>query len=163
MSDNKTIQLKIATPERLILELEVDQVSLPTRLGEITILPNHIPLVTALDFGEMLAKKGTEDIPFAIWGGFAEIADNRVIVLADVAEFAPAIEIDKVEVAKKNAEDLMAKKGEFSPVEYEELIYGYEKQVAQLKVAQKYKAKKYRALYNIKDANYLKSEGKSEE
>ena len=52
------IQLKIATPERLILEEEVDQVSLPTQAGEITVLVNHIPLVTQLGFGELLAKKG---------------------------------------------------------------------------------------------------------
>ena len=143
------IQLKIATPERLIIELEVDQVTLPTKMGEITILPNHIPLVTSLEFGELLAQKGSEDIPFALWGGFAEVANNQVVVLADVAEFAPEIELEKVEQAKFKAEELMLKKGEFSEEQYADLLYGYEKQMAQLKVAQKYKTKKYRQIYNI--------------
>lgn len=156
MASNK-IQLKIATPERLILEEDVDRVSLPTKMGEISILPDHVPLIAQLDFGELLAKKGEEDIPFAIWGGFAEIKNNRIVVLCDVAEFAQDIIFDKVREAKKKAEDLMKKQGEFTAEEYTDLIYGYEKDLARLQVAQKYKLKKYRRLSNIeKSIEYIK-------
>ena len=155
------INFKIVTPERVVYEAEIDQVTLPTQLGEITVLPGHIPLVTALAFGELLAKKKNEDIPFAIWGGFAEIADNRVIILAAAAEYAPEIEVDKIEQAKNNAADLMKKKGEFSIEEYEELLLGYQKQIAQLKVAQKYQTKKYRELYNIREVNLSKNGGQN--
>jgi F-type H+-transporting ATPase subunit epsilon len=150
MADGK-IQLKIATPERLILEETVDQVSLPTKMGEITILPNHIPLVAELEFGELLAKKADADLPFAIWGGLVEINNNQVVVLCDIAEFASDIILDKVEEAKHKAEELMQKKGEFTLDEYEELLYGYERQLARLIVARKYKQKKYRELQNIKE------------
>ena len=148
---NTKIQLKIATPEKLVLQAEVDQVSLPTKKGEITILPNHIPLIAELEFGELLAKQGEEDIPFAIWGGVVEIRDNQVIVLADVAEYAEDIMLEKVEEAKKQAQDLMQKKGEFSQEDFADLLFGYEKHLAMAQVAQKFQSKKYRRLKNIKN------------
>ncbi len=150
MSDNK-IQLKIATPERLVLEELVDQVSLPTKNGEVTILPNHIPLIAELEFGELLAKKGDEDMPFAIWGGLVEVNDNTVVVLSDIAEFAEEISLEKVEQAKQKAEDLMQKKGQFSEQEFADLLYSYQKHTALLKVGKKFQTKKYRKLANIKN------------
>lgn len=144
------MKLKIATPERLILEEDVDQVTLPTKMGEITILANHIPLIAELEFGELLALKGDQDVPFAIWGGLVEVKNNQVIVLADVAEFASDIILEKVEEAKSKAEDLMAKKGEFTSEEYADLLYGYEKDLARLRVARKYKLKKYRRLNDVR-------------
>ena len=143
------IQLKIATPESLIMQEEVDQVSLPTKKGEITVLPNHIPLIAQLQFGELVAKKENEDIPFAIWGGFVEIKNNNVIVLCDVAEFAEDLVLEKIEEAKIKAEQLMQKKGEFTEEEYADLIFGYQKELARLTVAKKYRTKKYRRLDNI--------------
>ena len=152
-----TIQLKIATPERLILEETVTQVSLPTKMGEITILPNHIPLIAELEFGELLAVKDDEDIPFAIWGGLVEIKNNQVVVLCDIAEFAGEIIYEKVEEAKNKAEDLMKRKGEFTPEEYADLIYGYERELARFTVARKYKLKKYRRLFDIRRSiEYIK-------
>lgn len=145
------IQLKIATPEKLILQEEVDQVTLPTKKGEITILPNHIPLIAELEFGELLAQKGEVDIPFAIWGGVVEIKNNCVVVLADVAEFAKDIVLEKVEEAKHKAEELKQKRGEFTEEEYTDLIYGYERELARLGVAKKFKSKKYRRIDNIKN------------
>jgi F-type H+-transporting ATPase subunit epsilon len=151
------MKLKIATPEKLILEEEVDQVTLPTKLGEITILPNHVPMIAELEFGELLAYKGEEDIPFAIWGGFVEIKNNQIVVLCDVAEFADEIIYEKVEEAKSKAEELMKRKGEFTPVEYADLLYSYERELARLTVARKYKLKKYRRLFDIrKSIEYIK-------
>lgn len=151
------MKLKIATPEKLILEEEVDQITLPTKMGEITILANHISLIAELEFGELLALKGEEDIPFAIWGGMVEVKNNQVTVLADVAEFASDIVLEKVEEAKHTAEKLMTQKGEFTPEEYSNLLYGYEKELARLQVARKYKLKKYRRLIDVrKSIEYIK-------
>jgi len=65
----KQLKLKIVTPERLILEELVDQVTLPTTEGEITILPDHVPLITGLTSGDVIAKTKGEDVPMAVAGG----------------------------------------------------------------------------------------------
>src|SRR3989344_1764523 len=87
----KQLKLKIVTPERLILEEMVDQVSLPTVLGEITVLPDHIPLITTLTSGDVVAVTAGEHVPMAVVGGFLEVKKNEngiteVAVLADFAE-----------------------------------------------------------------------------
>ena len=142
-----TIKLKIASIEGLILEEEVDQITIPTQMGEITVLPNHIPLIAALSYGELLAKKGDVDIPFAVYGGFVEIAKNEVRILTDVARYAPEIELEKVQDARKKADELLGQKGEYSK-EYQELITSFETQIGQAKVAEKFRTKKYRKLPN---------------
>ncbi|MFA5934252.1 MAG: F0F1 ATP synthase subunit epsilon, partial [Candidatus Paceibacterota bacterium] len=63
---SKQLKLKIVTPERLIMEEMVDQVSLPTTLGEITVLPNHIPLITGLTSGDVVAFINAEHVPMAV-------------------------------------------------------------------------------------------------
>ena len=65
----KQLKLKIITPERLILEEMVDQVSIPTTLGEITVLPDHIPLITGLLSGDIVAVVSGEHVPMAVVGG----------------------------------------------------------------------------------------------
>src|SRR3989344_3208522 len=70
---NKQLKLKIITPERLVLEEMVDQVSLPTTLGEITILPDHVPLITGLTSGDVVALANGEYVPMAVVGGFVEV------------------------------------------------------------------------------------------
>ena len=88
---SKQIKLKIVTPEKLVLEEMVDQVTLPTTEGEITILPDHIPLIAGLKAGDVVAVSNGEHIPMAVVGGFVEIKNNEqgqteVAVLADFAE-----------------------------------------------------------------------------
>src|SRR3989338_9236024 len=107
----KQLKLKIVTPERLVLEELVDQVSLPTTLGEITVLPEHIPLITGLASGDVVAVIAGEHVPVAIVGGFLEVKKNEegmteVAVLADFAEHVSEISDEKVEKAKLRAEEL---------------------------------------------------------
>lgn len=104
MSD-KTIKFEIVTPERVVLKEQVVQVSVPTRQGEITVLPNHIPLVASLQPGVILIKKsnGEEDV-MSVSGGFLEVLKNKVVILADMAERAEEIDIDEVEEARQRAE-----------------------------------------------------------
>ena len=74
----KQLKLKIVTPERLILEEMVEQVSLPSTLGEITILPDHIPLIVGLVSGDIVAVVNGEQVPMAVVGGFIEVKSRRL-------------------------------------------------------------------------------------
>ena len=98
---SKQLKLKIITPETTILEEMVDQVTLPTTEGEITVLPMHIALVSALKSGDIVAKKDGEVIPIAVVGGFIEIKNDEVAVLADFAEHVSHISEDAVAKAQQ--------------------------------------------------------------
>jgi len=74
------------------------------------ILPKHAPLMTALDVGELRFKRGDEEESFAIGGGFMEVLPDRVIVLADTAERAEEIDLERAEAARQRAEKLLKEK-----------------------------------------------------
>ncbi|NQV00166.1 MAG: F0F1 ATP synthase subunit epsilon [Parcubacteria group bacterium] len=103
----KTIELQIVTIEKKIYDEKVDSVSLPTEMGEIGILSNHVPLVTNLAEGEIKIEKNKEVSNLTCTGGFAQIQPNKVIVLTDAAEHAEGIDIERAEEAKKKAEETM--------------------------------------------------------
>lgn len=104
------IQLEIVTPTKLILKEEIDQLTVPTTTGEITILPNHIPLLTRVQVGEMTIKKGAKTSHFAITGGFLEVKDNVISLLADYAVRAEEIEVAKARQAQEAAQNAMKQK-----------------------------------------------------
>ena len=105
------LQIKIITPERVVLEETVDAVTLPTAMGEITVLPHHIPLVALLETGVMTLKKGATETHLASSGGFVEVLpESRVNILADSAERAEELSWEKVEEAKRAAEKILAGK-----------------------------------------------------
>src|ERR1700693_6586238 len=87
------IKLRVVTPSRLLLDEEVDEVTAPGALGEFGVLPNHIAFLTLLEPGEMSYKQGSAKRYVAVSGGYAEVLDNVMTVLAPEAEFAA--EIDK--------------------------------------------------------------------
>jgi F-type H+-transporting ATPase subunit epsilon len=100
-------QCDIVTQERTVFSGEADYVSLPGTEGRMGVLPNHSPMLTGLDFGEVMVRAaGTEQF-FAIGGGFAEILPTRVIVLADSAERADEIDLERAEQARGRAEQAM--------------------------------------------------------
>lgn len=101
----KTIKFEIVTPERVVLKEEITQVSAPTKQGEITVLPNHIPLVASLMPGliEVVKRSGERDV-MSVSGGFIEVLKDKVVILADTAERAEEIDIDRAEEAHKRAE-----------------------------------------------------------
>src|SRR5437867_2147705 len=74
---SKQLKLKIITPERLVLEEMVDQVTMPTSEGEITILPEHIPLISGLASGDVVAVHNGEHVPMAVVGGFVEVKKDE--------------------------------------------------------------------------------------
>ena len=138
MSDK--ISFKIITPERVIFEDQVDQVSLPTPDGEITVLPDHIPLVSVLQPGELRCKKGNTEYSLAVSGGFCEVRpDNSLVVLADTAERAEEIDIVRAEEAHQRALKLMAEARDKESVDYAALQAKLEKEFARLRVGNRYR------------------------
>jgi F-type H+-transporting ATPase subunit epsilon len=138
------LKLKIITPERTILEEMVDSVTLPTTEGEIGILPNHIPLVSALASGDIVAKKGDEVIPMAVSGGFIEFKNNELAVLADFAEHVADISEDAIAKAKARAEELAKMKENVSAVDFEHYASELERSLTRVRIADKWRGKKYR-------------------
>jgi F-type H+-transporting ATPase subunit epsilon len=132
--------LEVITPIAVVLKEEVDEITVPTESGEISILPNHVDLVTKLKHGEMVIKRNNKTELFAIMGGFLEITNNHVSILADHAIRATDIEISKVEEAKQRAEKAM--KNKVSQREYEIFQDEIRRTALELKVARRHKTSK---------------------
>lgn len=133
------IKFRIATPERVVYESEVDSVTCPTEMGEITILPNHIPLVSNLKPGELKVIENGQDKYIAVAGGFVEVRpNNEVIILADAAEHAEEIDIAKAEQARERAQKAMAEQT-LSGEEYAATAAALERSLARLRVARRHR------------------------
>jgi F-type H+-transporting ATPase subunit epsilon len=102
------IKIDVVTAEKMVYSDQVDMIIAPGNEGELGILPHHTPLMTMLKPGELLLKKGTEEVSLAVSGGFLEIRPDRVIVLADAAERAEEIDAARAEAARKRAEESLA-------------------------------------------------------
>ncbi|MBV9294621.1 MAG: ATP synthase F1 subunit epsilon [Acidobacteriaceae bacterium] len=90
-----TFQLEVATPERLFVDEQVSEAELPGKNGYMGILPGHAPLLSALGAGVLTYGSGAGAHVLAIDGGFVEVFENHVRVLADHAEFAQDIQVDR--------------------------------------------------------------------
>ena len=101
------LQCDIITQERTVFSDEVDSVNLPGRDGRMGVLPNHMVMLTSLDFGEVIVRKGGEEEIFAVGGGFAEILPEKVTILADSAEHADEIDIHRAQEARERAQAIM--------------------------------------------------------
>jgi F-type H+-transporting ATPase subunit epsilon len=99
----ETLELAIATPERELLREQVDEVQVPGRHGYMGILPGHATMVGLLGIGVLSYTRGSETRSMAVHGGFVEVADNHVRVLADIAERAEEIDIQRAENALQRA------------------------------------------------------------
>ncbi|MFC1940544.1 F0F1 ATP synthase subunit epsilon [Chloroflexota bacterium] len=104
------IKLDIVTAERVVYSDEVDVVIAPGIEGQLGILPHHTPLMTTLQVGEMVVRKGGEEFSMAISGGFLEVRPDRIIVLADMAERADEIDLARAEEAKRRAEERLGRR-----------------------------------------------------
>ena len=105
-----TIKLEIITPEAKTFSDDVDMVTLTGTEGEMGILPQHMPLMTQLVAGEILARKGTENIFIAVGDGFVQVTGERVAILTDMAIRAENIDEAKAEEARQRAEARLAEK-----------------------------------------------------
>ena len=136
------IKFKIVTPERIVYEDEIDQVTLPTADGEITVLPNHIPLISILVSGELDLRKGGEEIAMAVSGGMIEVRNNEMTILADTAERAEEIDLKRAEEARQRAEKLKEEKIRMDETEFAAVAAMLEKNLARIKVARKHLTKR---------------------
>jgi len=135
-----TAPFKIVTPDGVIYEDDITQVSIPTETGEITILPKHIPLVSVLKAGEMRIKKDDYVVELAVSTGILEVRPNgEISVLAETAERAEHIDIERAEEARKRAEKLLEEYKDVEDVAYIRLVAKIEKELARIRVAHKYK------------------------
>ncbi len=98
------LTLEIVTPERLAYSEEVDSVVLPGVEGEIGVLPHHAPLVSMLGVGELRIRKGGQEESFAIVGGFLQVRPDKVVVMAETADLASEIDLERAQEARRDAE-----------------------------------------------------------
>lgn len=100
-----TVKLDVVSAEGVVFSEDVDVVVAPGVEGQLGILPHHAPLMTMLQPGELLIRKGAADFSIAIAGGYLEVRPDRIIILADAAERAEDIDVSRAEEAKRRAEE----------------------------------------------------------
>ncbi len=139
------IKLEIVTPERVVLKEEILQLTVPTKTGEITILPNHIPLVASLMPGVIhIKKKNGESEVMSVSGGFLEVLRDKVVILADTAERAEEIDLAQAEAAHKRAAELKEQAKHLDREQYAEVNATIERELARTKAV-----KRWRKLKNL--------------
>ena len=102
------LTLELATPTRLVVTAEVDEVVAPGSQGYFGVLPGHAPFLATLGIGELTYRVGREEYHVAVSGGFAEVRNDKVIILADTAETPADIDRARAERARERAEGRLA-------------------------------------------------------
>lgn len=135
-----TFNFKIATPDRVVYHDDIDQVTIPTAAGEITVLPDHAPLVSVLKPGELRIVKDGQTIPLVSDRGVLEIrSDSTVIILADVSERAEDIDVDAAQGAYDRIKAYLEEKNDVTDVEFARMQAILETNMVRLKVARKWR------------------------
>jgi F-type H+-transporting ATPase subunit epsilon len=136
MSIPTSLRLEFVTPERALAQEHVDEVELPGEEGYFGVLPGHAPFLTALKPGEMWYRRGNEKFYAFVAGGFAEIMPERVSILAQVAERAEDIDLERAEAAKRRAEaDLAARPA--NDLDFEKARIALVRAIARLDIARR--------------------------
>jgi F-type H+-transporting ATPase subunit epsilon len=133
-------KLKLIAPDGVKYEAEAVEATLPTPDGQITVLPDHMPLISLLSPGEIILKIDGKEHILATEGGIVEVANNCVKILADTAEDVESLDQLKIEEAKKQAEEVLANAR--TDVEYADSLANLQKQLAKLSILKR--RKKYR-------------------
>lgn len=137
---NKAIQFEIVTPERVVLAREITQVTVPTTSGEITVLADHIPLVSVLKPGvlEIKTAEGKMEI-MSVSGGFLEVMRDKIVVLADTAERAEELDEQRIEEARARAEERKKEVSDIDEVQFANIAAQLDKELARLKALNKWR------------------------
>lgn len=130
------ISLSILTPTQTILDTEVDKIVLPSKTGEIGILPHHADLVTRLLPGELTISSNGKTTHYALGDGLLSVSNNKVTLLTDLAQTSAEIDEKAVLEAKKRAEDAL--QNNLSEEEYATTLAVIEKSLAQLKIKRRH-------------------------
>ncbi len=136
-----SFQFEIVTPERTVFTSEVRQVSIPTQSGEITILPNHIPIVSVLVPGvlHLVTAQGDPQV-IATSGGFVEVHGQKVTILADTAERAEEIDEARAEEARERAKAAMENRQ--SEESFASAAAALERELARLRAVRRWKGRR---------------------
>jgi F-type H+-transporting ATPase subunit epsilon len=126
------IDLQIVTPERMLVHEQVDEVQVPGVEGYFGVLPGHTPLLAALSVGELWYRKGQQKTYLSIAYGFAEVLPDRVSILAQLAERAEEIDVERAEAARQRATERLTQKAD---VDYERARAALTKSLTRLQVS----------------------------
>jgi len=140
MSIPTSLRLEFVTPERALAQEHVDEVELPGETGYFGVLPGHAPLLTALQPGEMWYRKGHDTFRAFVAGGFAEVVPDRVSILAQVAERAEDIDIERAEAARRRAESELAARPT-TDIDFEKARIALIRAIARLDIARRQRSR----------------------
>ena len=129
------MQLTIVTPERSLVSEQVDEIQIPGAAGYLGVLPGHAPLFTELQVGELSYRKGSNWTSLAVAWGFAEVLPDQVRVLAETAERAHEIDLERALKAKERAEQRLTRGGD--DVDYDRARIALHRALIRIQVAQK--------------------------
>jgi F-type H+-transporting ATPase subunit epsilon len=129
------IDLTIVTPERSVVHEQVDELQVPGAEGYLGILPGHAPLFSELKIGEVGFRKGETWSFLSVAWGFVEVQSNQVRILAETAERAQEIDLERANRAKERAEQLISKGGE--DIDYRRALVALERALIRIQVARK--------------------------
>ena len=133
MADRLTLEL--ATPTRLVVTAEVDEVVIPGSMGYFGVLPGHAPLLATLGIGELTYRIGRDEYHVAMSGGFAEVRNDKVIILADVAETPADIDRTRAERARDRAEARVSGRATQEEIDYARAMCALARAVTRIQVA----------------------------
>lgn len=131
----KTLTVSVVTPDGPILEDSFEMVSCKAENGELGILPNHIPLVAPLVISAVRLKRSGETVRVAISGGFIEVSDNKVTILAQTAETPGDIDVQRARKAKERAERRLRAKQD--DIDFRRAEYALKRALNRLDVVEK--------------------------
>lgn len=133
-----TLQYSVVTPERIVEEGEATSISIMTSMGEVTILPHHVPLLALMQAGELRIRNGKADGLLAVSTGMVEVRqDGTVVILADTAERSDELELATIEAAKERAALALKDMRNRNDVAYADAAAHLERELARYKVARK--------------------------
>jgi F-type H+-transporting ATPase subunit epsilon len=131
----RPLKLEIVTIEGVVFSGDVDMVTAPGTEGEMGILPRHAPLITALTYGELRVRRGDNTDCYAIGGGFMEVMPYEVTVMADSAESADQIDLERAEAARRRAEERLQNRTQ-TEVDFTKAEAALRRSLARIKVVQ---------------------------
>ena len=129
------LTLELVTPDRAVVRESVDEIQIPGSEGYLGVLPGHTPLLTSLQVGELWFRQGGETSYAAVAFGFAEILPDRVTILAQMAERAEDIDVERAQEAERRARERLNKS--VANVDFERARIALMKSLMRLQVASK--------------------------
>lgn len=136
----KIIKFEVVTPERVVLKREIIQVTVPTESGEITVLADHIPLVSILKSGVIEIKSAEDEIEImSVSGGFIQVMRDKIVILADTAEKAEELDEQRIEEAKERAEQRKKEAVNLDQIQFANISAQLDKELARLKAVNRWR------------------------